>query len=105
MAEPIRVYVDNCIISGIVRPQLSAEERRAMARIALAHQARVLKLFTSEVTAEEIAQIPTDDYRAPHNIVYGLLSAVSSTVTVQRLPPFTPAPMFRREDIRYTRLR
>jgi hypothetical protein len=90
-------YLDTCIVSGLAKGDLSLAEEAALLRILQARKAGSVELFTSEVTREEISKIPAE-HRTIHFVIYGLLADVPLAKTHYRIPPFRPAPMFRRQD-------
>jgi len=89
-------YLDTCIVSGLAKGDLSLAEEAALLRILQARKAGSVELFTSEVTREEISKIPAE-HRTIHFVIYGLLADVPLAKTHYRIPPFRPAPMFRRQ--------
>ena len=93
----VRAYLDTCIVSGLAKGDLAAAEESALLRILQARKSGSVDLLTSEIALTEISRIPTE-HRSRHSIIYGLLADVPLARTYYRIPPFRPAPMFRRQD-------
>lgn len=92
-----RAYLDTCIVSGLARGDLTLEDEAALLRILQARKSGAVELVTSEVVHAEISRIP-EEYRIRHSIIYDLLADVPLATTHYKIPPFIPAPMFRRRD-------
>ena len=92
-----RAYLDTCIVSGLAKGDLTPDDLAALLRILEVRKTGTVELFTSEVAREEISKIPPE-HRTQHSIIYGLLADVPCANTHYRIPPFRPAPMFRRKD-------
>jgi len=57
-------YLDTCIVSGLVKNDLGAEQESALRRILEARDRGVIEIVTSEVTKAEIDRIHPQ-HRAP----------------------------------------
>ena len=90
-------YLDTCIVSGLAKGDLTPDDVAVLLQILPARKSGSVELFTSEVVREEISKIPAE-YRTQHSIIYGLLADVPLANTHHRMPPFRPAPMFKRKD-------
>ena len=99
-----RAYLDTCIVSGLAKGDLSQENEAALLQILEARKLGHVELVTSELTRTEIAAVP-EEYRAKHSIIYALLTDVPLVATTYKIPPFKPAPMFRRPHPLYLALR
>lgn len=93
----IRAYLDTCIVSGLAKGDLTAENEAALLQILQVRKNGSIELFTSEVARDEISKIPIE-YRTKHSIIYALLADVALASTHHKIPPFKPGPMFRRKD-------
>jgi hypothetical protein len=93
----VRAYLDTCIVSGLAKDDLAPEDVEALLHILEARKAGLADLFTSKLVQEEISKIPPV-HRARHSIIYGLLTDIPLADTHHGMPPFTPAPMFRRKS-------
>jgi hypothetical protein len=80
MPEPIRVYLDTCVVSGLARGDLRPSTVGALLRILEAQKAGHVQLLTSSVTREEIERIP-ESYRTPHQTIYTQLAEIPTAVT------------------------
>lgn len=67
----IRAYLDTCIVSGLAKGDLTAENEAALLQILQARKNGSVELFTSEVARDEISKIPIE-YRTIHSIIYAL---------------------------------
>ena len=92
-----RAYLDTCIVSGLAKGDLGSETQAALLRILEARKVGRVELVTSEVTRSELAAIP-EVHRGSHSAIYYLLADVPLAPAEYRIPPFKPAPMFRRRD-------
>jgi hypothetical protein len=92
-----RAYLDTCIVSSLAKCDLTPENESALLRILQARKAGTVELVTSEVVRTEISAIP-EEFRIQHSIIYSLLADVPLAATDYRIPPFRPAPMFKRRD-------
>lgn len=58
-SRPPRAYLDTCIISGIVKEDLTPEQRVAVEELLRLHKQRVIQLVTSDMSKVEIETVPT----------------------------------------------
>jgi hypothetical protein len=86
MSAPPRCYLDTCIISGIAREQLVPAEQTAVLELLRWHKQGRVSLLTSDVTRQEISQIP-EHLRFQHEALYSLLADVPSSVPLTALSP------------------
>ncbi len=86
--KPLRAYLDTCILSGLVRNDLSLEESEAMVAL-LSSPSKVIEFVTSNVALSEIEQIPLE-HRIPHLAIYHLLGKVHALPepSITRLAPW-----------------
>jgi hypothetical protein len=73
--DPLTAYLDTCIISGLARRDLSAQELAALERILAAHKRGEVSLVTSQIAKTEIERVP-QAHRSPHEVIYYLLADV-----------------------------
>ena len=99
----VKAYLDTCVVSGLAKAYIGTADIAALQRILEAREVGALDLVTSELTQQELNHIPAK-YRLPHSTIYSLLTHVPLAPEHRLLPPFTPAPMFRREDALLTSL-
>jgi predicted nucleic acid-binding protein len=71
----MKLYLDTCIVSGLIKEDLGKEEFSALDRILAAWQAHQVELCTSKVTLEELSKVPAL-YRREHNRIYKLIRLV-----------------------------
>src|SRR5262249_8592221 len=71
-----RVYLDTCIISSLVKCDLSPEENDAVEHILDAYQATRLQLYTSPRAKEEIQRNRLPEHRNIQTRFYKLISAL-----------------------------
>ena len=57
--QPIRVYVDTCVLSAVANRELPPLEQTAMNTIAGLVRSSVVTLFSSPVALEEMSRVPT----------------------------------------------
>ena len=62
----MKVYLDTCIVSGLIKEDLGEDEFVTLDRILEAWQAHQVDLCTSKVTSEELSKVP-DRYRREHD--------------------------------------
>lgn len=79
----MKVYIDTCIISGIVNEDLSELELTSIKELLEHHDKFGIHVCTSEVAKEEIDRIP-DEHRIKHTSIYKQLSKVK-TITYLKL--------------------
>jgi hypothetical protein len=85
----VKAYLDTCIVSGLAKNDLSADDSAALLRILQAHKLGTLELVASDLVRGEISKIP-ENYRPPHSVIYNLLKDVPLVPSHQRTPPFRP---------------
>jgi hypothetical protein len=71
----LNAYLDTCIVSGLAKEDLKADELEALRQILEKRKQGNVSLVTSRIAKEEIEKIPVT-YRFKHEIVYNLLSDV-----------------------------
>jgi hypothetical protein len=76
------VYLDTCVISGIVKQDLKAEDLIAITKILEEHKSKKLQLLTSEITKEELERIPAA-FQTLHKTIYNLLNDIIIAQTFQ----------------------
>ncbi len=81
------LYLDTCIVSGLAKEDLAANEQEALAELLELHKAGRLKLVTSHITKQEISKIPSRA-RLRHSMIYNLLENIPAVRTVKTDPLF-----------------
>lgn len=74
-------YLDTCIVSGLVKSDLRADEEMALRRILKARDLGAIEIVTSEVTKAELNRIPSQ-HRARHIEAFTLLAKVPTAPTL-----------------------
>ena len=68
----MKVYLDTCVISALVKEDIHDQEFDALKNILVLHGENKISLVTSEIAREELDKIP-DEYKSKHLIIYNLL--------------------------------
>jgi hypothetical protein len=89
VANLLKAYLDSCVVSGLAKDELSAEDTSALVMILEAHKAGRIALVSSKLVQDEIAKIPAA-YRLRHTVIYSLLADVPLVDPTVRTPPFKP---------------
>jgi hypothetical protein len=58
VANLLKAYLDSCVVSGLAKDELSAEDTSALVMILEAHKAGRIALVSSKLVQDEIAKIP-----------------------------------------------
>lgn len=69
------VYLDTCLISGLVRADLPQIEYSSLLELLKLQKNGTIRLVTSPVANDELKKIPKE-YREKHEIIYNLLTDV-----------------------------
>lgn len=72
---PLHAYLDTCVVSAVVKSELSMLEQSALASICRAHEKGEVVLSCSPVVEEEISKIPLS-YRTAHAEILRVFSSV-----------------------------
>ncbi len=102
--QPLRVYVDTCVLSAVANNELPPVERAAFDQITDMVRSSAVTLFSSHVASEEISRIPRP-YFARHLEQYDALGKVSSDLTWEEFNPATEITDLEVEDPVYEELR
>ena len=73
------MYLDTCLVSGLVKRDLRTLELSALRTILRAHKSGAIAIVTSHVTNDELGRMP-EDARAPHEDIYALLEDLPQAV-------------------------
>ena len=73
--DPLSVYLDTCIISGLAKEDLRKEEYMALKEILVLRKTGKVQLVTSPIAKAELEKIP-EALRIKHEVIYNLLSDV-----------------------------
>jgi hypothetical protein len=90
--SPIKAYLDTCIVSGLAKGDLKAQDTSALLTLLESHKAGRVALVTARLAHDEISKIP-DSYRSRHSMIYNLLADVPMAETTIRTPPFKPTSL------------
>ena len=61
--QTVAAYLDNAVVSGLVRSRLWPDQQHPAERLLDLHDAGDIQLYTSRVTKEEIARTPVEATR------------------------------------------
>ncbi len=100
-----KIYVDTCIISGLVKQDMPVKEAESLLEILKMNKEGKVQLVTSNLSLDEINKIP-DNYRKTHEFFYYLLKEIplSNVSPLQGLIGQGIIP-FAREDPVFTKLK